>query len=305
VSDRPDDIPADPAAPARPVYRDDDEFNKSLDAASASIRKAAGPDVLGNVLFWGMLLAIAVLLVGDWAFDWRVRRTLIPGVDLVKLLAVAVAGMFVVHHVSTRNHHTRILRQRLCFQCGTSLAKVSVDAAGDGTCPECARAYNLGEYRRPQQNRGRGFNGYIDGEHFDKAIFAAAEQIRKTRGTGFEADLMGWSWIALGVIFGCRVVLGWDFDWLPGSGDVPYTGILFVSLLIWGGWYTARMKRLKPSIVSERLCMNCGYCLLHTPIDDDGLGSCPECDSEFVVAQYERPPDADDAETATDEAPAG
>ena len=46
--------------------------------------------------------------------------------------------------------------------------------------------------------RGRHFRGYLDEAHFDKALFAAAEQIRKTRSAGFETDIMGLCWIALG-----------------------------------------------------------------------------------------------------------
>ena len=43
-------------------------------------------------------------------------------------------------------------------------------------CPECEREFNLGEYRRPEENRGHEFQGYVDRAHFDKAMYAAAEQ---------------------------------------------------------------------------------------------------------------------------------
>lgn len=275
--------------PERVVYRDQDEFNKALDTASESIRKAKGPDVVGNVAWWGLLAVIAVLVLADWVFDWDIRRTLVPGVDLVKPAGLLVAAMLIYHHAWTRNRHGRILRDRLCFGCGTSLVGVTVDDQGDGCCPTCDRLFNLGGYRRPNDNRGRDFHGYLDEAHFDKAIYAAAEQVRRTRGFGFEYDVMGWLWIALGVSFFASLILDLDlFDWIPV--DLPYHGIWFGLLGLWGAWYSYRVGRLKPSIVDRRGCMNCGFCLLGTEVDDDEIGRCPECGTTFALGQYVKPP---------------
>ncbi len=294
MSERPDEIADDAersesARPAaRVVYRDAEEFKKALDAASESIAKSAGPDIVGHVVWWGLLALLAFIYTAQWTIGWDIRHELIPGFDLVKPVWVLIVGIFLLHMVETRNRHGAILRKRLCLKCGMSLQATAVDDAGDGVCPNCARAFNLGEYRRPEENRGRHFGGYLDADHFDKAIYGAAEQINTTRATGFEAELMGWLWIALGVAFGTAVVLDWDvLGFLPGW--FPVYGAWFVAMFVWSWVYASRMKRLKPRIVDERLCMNCGFCLLGTPTDDDGFGRCPECGEGFVPGQYERP----------------
>ena len=118
-------------------------------------------------------------------------------------------------------------------------------------CTTCERQFNLGEYRRPSENRGRDFRGYMDADHFDKAMFAAAEQIKTTRGFGLEGGVMGWAWVALGVSFGLKVVLGWNlFDWLPEF--IPVHGLWLVTLVVWGAWHTARLKKLLGAVDPEK-----------------------------------------------------
>ena len=100
---------------------------------------------------------------------------------------------------------------------------------------------------------------------------------------------MGCCWIALGVSFFGGMIFDWGlYDWIPGPPPMNLIG--FILLLVWGSWYTTRMKKLVPSIIEKRCCMNCGYCLLHTQTDQGGLGRCPECGGEFVLGQYQRPP---------------
>ena len=83
---------------------------------------------------------------------------------------------------------------------------------------------------------------------------------------------------------------GWDVvDWVPGPQ--PTFLILLVTMFAWGGWYQARVSRLRPAIAASRLCFQCGYSLLHTEVDDAGIGRCPECGTEFDAAQYEPPPE--------------
>ena len=206
------------------------------------------------------------------------------------MLWLVVGAMIVGHFAWTRSRQSRILRHRLCLKCGASLVDKPVDDDGSGVCLQCGRGFNLGEYQRPDENRGRNFRGYIDATHFDKAVFSAAEQIRKTRSLGFESDVMGCCWLALAVSFGGRVLFDWDlFDWIPGG--VPVHGLWFVTLLVWGSWYTMRVRKLQPAIIDQRLCMNCGFCLLGAPTDDAGLGRCAECGCVFATAQYERPPE--------------
>lgn len=276
------------AGSERVIYRNIKDFNKAIDAAAESIAKAKSPDLLGNVVWWGLILFTGFLYGVDRIFNWDLRHTLIPGIDLIDPLMVVIIGLVIWFLAWRRNQHDRILRDRLCLQCGTQLRDVEVDATGDGVCPNCKRNYNLGEYRRPDENRGTHFQGYLDTAHFDNTLFAAAEQIKKTRAIGFESDLMGLCWIALTVSFFGGLIFGWElYYWIPGSS--PVNLIAFIILLIWGSWYVARMKKLGPSIIDQRRCMNCGYILLYTPINEQGLGRCSECGEIFILNQYERP----------------
>lgn len=272
----------------RIFYRDADEFNKALDKASEAIRTSASPDYLGNTIWWGLVAFQAFLYIADWVFDWEVRNEIIPGVDLVKPIWIVIIGVIAFYHGWTRNRHAQILKSRLCFKCGTKLLKVEVDDGGDGVCPDCEREFNLGEYRPPTENRGRGFQGYIDQPHFDKVMYATAEQIRKSRGQ-FESDLLGWCWLGLGVSFGLKMLLKWDlFEWLPWP--IPVHAVWLVVMLIWSWIYTIRVKRLRPGILDRRLCFICGYSLIQARTNEAGVGRCPECGSEFILAQYDNPP---------------
>ncbi|MHC4990075.1 MAG: hypothetical protein ACYTGC_03755 [Planctomycetota bacterium] len=280
--------PATDRGEARAIYRDDEEFNSSLDKAAESIRKAAGPNVLGNAIWCGLVGLQVFLYATDKLLGWDLRTQLVPGVDLVKPLWIVIIGLIVWDHVWRRQQHARIIGKRLCFQCGASQADTPVDEHGDGTCPGCGRAFNLGEYRRPAENRGAGFSGYLDPEHFDKALYKAAERIRSARGFGLESNLLGWAWIALGVCFGASVLLGWDvLDWVPT--DLHVYGVWFVGLLVWSGFYSWRLQRMRPSIVAKHLCFDCGFSLVGTPTDEQGIGRCSECGALFVLAQYVRP----------------
>ncbi len=88
--------------------------------------------------------------------------------------------------------------------------------------------------------------------------------------------------------FGAKFLLGLSvFSVLPW--DLRWHFMWLVTMLLWSTIYAWRVQRLKPAIVRQQLCFNCGYSLVHTPTDEDGLGRCPECAQEFVRAQYERP----------------
>ena len=95
VQDTPDTDAPPGIGSERVFYRDMDEFNTALDAASESIRKAGRRDVLGPII-WFSLVAAQVLLYGlDWIFDNELRTTLIPGLDLVTLLLLFPKFYFV------------------------------------------------------------------------------------------------------------------------------------------------------------------------------------------------------------------
>ncbi|MCP3905239.1 MAG: hypothetical protein GY715_16560 [Planctomycetes bacterium] len=274
----------------RLFYRDDDEFNTALDKATETIIKAEGPPVFRNVAWLALIGVQAFLYLSDWVLHWDVREGLVPGVDLVKPMWILIGIAAVIDHAWTRNRHGRIIRNRLCFTCAKSLLDVPLDAAGGGRCPACDRPYNVGEYRRPRENRGREFQGYIDGDHFDRTMYAAAERIHRARGGGLQADLLTWAWVALGVCFGLSLLAGWDpLDWIPGPQ--PNYAVASGILGVWSLVHWLRTRRFRPRVIERRLCLDCGYSLLHTPCDENEIGRCPECGELFSVAQYQRPPD--------------
>jgi hypothetical protein len=276
----------------RVFYRDDDEFHTALDKATETIIKAEGPPAFRTIAWITLIGLQAALYLSDWILGWNLREGLVPGVDLVKPMWVVLFVTAVIDHTWTRNRQGRILKQRLCFECARSLLDVPTDDDGGGTCPGCDRVFNLGEYRRPGENRGREFQGYIDGAHFDKTMYAAAERIHRVRGGGLQTDLLTWGWTALGVCFGLSVV-GWDpLDWIPGPQ--PNYGIAAGIMGVWSLVHWLRTRRLRPAISERLLCLDCGYSLVQTPRDENGVGRCPECGTVFAVAQYERPPDDED-----------
>ncbi len=272
----------------RLFYHDVAAFNTAMDKAAESIGNAEKPNILGSVIWWGAVALLAFLYLSDWIWDWDLRRA-VPGVDLVKPMWIAIIGMIIGYHAWKRHQHDRIVKKRLCLRCGMSLLQQPVDEQGTGVCPRCERDFNLGEYRRPTENRGAGFQGYIDESHFDKSMYAAAEQIRKTRGANLEFELLGWSWLALGISFGVKFVFGFNLlKWLPW--DLPFHLFWLGIVFAWSGIWAFRVQRLKPSIVGHRLCFNCGYSLLHALVDATGQGRCPECAQEFIMNQYTKPP---------------
>ena len=272
----------------RLFYHDVGAFNTAMDKAAESISNAEKSNTLGQVIWWSAVALLAFLYLSDWILDWEVRRA-IPGVDLVKPLWAAIIGLIIGYHAWQRHQHDRIVKKRLCLECGTSLLRDPVDEVGSGVCPRCDRDFNLGEYRRPTENRGAGFKGYIDEKHFDKSMYAAAEQIRKTRGANLEFELLGWSWLALGVSFGIKLIFGLNLlEWIPG--ELPYYIFWLGIVLAWSGAWAFRVQRLQPAIVAKRLCFNCGYSLVHALVDATGWGRCPECAQEFAMKQYKKPP---------------
>ncbi|MBT8486885.1 MAG: hypothetical protein HKO59_03925 [Phycisphaerales bacterium] len=46
------------------------------------------------------------------------------------------------------------------------------------------------------------------------------------------------------------------------------------------------VRRARTRIVSQRLCLSCGYTLLRTPVDGEDSGRCPECGRRFWAASY-------------------
>jgi hypothetical protein len=276
----------------RAYYRNEEEFKAGFDKAVEAIDARRRVGRIDAVIWFGLWSVLAILYVSRWAFGWRLYA-IVPGVDLRSITWVLLVVYLVLYHIRARHKHTFILRGRQCLECGEKLLRIETDDAGDGTCPACGRVFNLGEYRRPSEQRGTQFKGYLDAEHFDKAMHEAGERVMKRRGLGVERDVIGWSWIALGIAFGCNLLLDVNiFAFLPGA-DVWFW-VWLGAMFVWSGAYTARVRRIVPSLLLERGCFECGYSLLGTPTGDDGLGRCPECASAFALAEYDRPAEGDD-----------
>lgn len=278
----------------RVYYRNKEEFNTAFDKAVEAIDKTRRVGRIDAFIWIGLWSLLAVLYLSQWLFGWRLHAV-IPGADVRSITWIALAVYFALYHIRARHKHEFILRARQCLECGEKLLGVDTDEAGDGTCPACGRDFNVGEYRRPSERRGAQFAGYLDAEHFDKAMEEAGERILKRRGLGMEGEIMGAAWLALAIAFGFNIILDMSlFASFPGGN--AWFWVWLAAMLIWSGVYAARVKRIVPSLVPDRRCLECGYSLLGTPTDDDGLGRCPECASPFALEEYARPPEPEERE---------
>jgi len=97
--------------------------------------------------------------------------------------------------------------------------------------------------------------------------------------------------VALGLLMPVMVLLNITLKWnLPLPGWSP----LLFHLIFWPvfAWYMFTMrKRLDPVryIITNRLCLNCGYPLRGLPLDSNWNGRCPECGREYNLGDYVHP----------------
>lgn len=121
---------------------------------------------------------------------------------------------------------------------------------------------------------------YRTEQHFESCMRTASQRLLRVEGTA----LQRWSfWVMLVVVISSFTVLPFVFK--PGGS------ILGLSItLLWTGWFATRTTRMSNRIVAERLCLRCGYPLLHAPVDESGFSRCPECGRRFHEGEYRRPP---------------
>ena len=275
-----------PGAEAFVAYRNEQEFNTALDAAAERIRSSRRFDGLGWL--WFTMFAIgAIFAFCQWVLGLKLHLAVIPGVNLFGWWWVALIVMAFVHHGVVRNFHRTVIRRRLCFECGKALLGVPTED-DRGACPDCGRRFALAQYRRPGDNRGRKFVGYVDTEHFNAVLDAASDRIRAAHGQGWEKFAYDWLWLGLLVSFIAGIFTRWSlFSGTIGTGNVHF-GWLIV-MLLWSAVRALRHRRLRPSIVEKRRCLTCGYSLLQMPVDGDGYGRCPECGDEFAEGEWTPP----------------
>ena len=65
--------------------------------------------------------------------------------------------------------------------------------------------------------------------------------------------------------------------------------VLLIPTLFSIYWEANRTPRQIRKIISEQLCLNCGYTLSHAPTDDAGRGYCSECGQSFLRDWYRVP----------------
>ncbi len=142
-------------------YRYERQFEADFDEAShRMIRKHGSPTerfalALASIL--GSLLGVSMqgLLYG--------LRLLVA--DLA--IAAALTFVIIVAMVGTISFciwwglrgrlrfRTRLIEERLCFECGYALIGQDVDEHGVGRCPECGETFNVTRYLRPPKRYHR------------------------------------------------------------------------------------------------------------------------------------------------------
>jgi hypothetical protein len=275
------------------AYRDEAHFREVLDEAADRIQSLPRSGQLVNGLFYGLLVFQIAGVLSRVFFKWDFREHIVPGVDLASLLWALLVSVYAIGWLGNRRFHAQIVRKRLCLDCGTPLRRAQLSADGTGQCPQCTRAFSLAEYRHPSANAGREFGGYHDNDHFDKTMSHAADRIRQTGGLRNEGQLLSSLWSGLLILWLGKVLFGWDVVVPIGRMTVGLPAVVLVVLFAWSIVHHFRNASLIERIVTNHMCLDCGYSLMHTP-DDVGIGRCPECGGEFNRRQYERPEDEDD-----------
>lgn len=97
------------------------------------------------------------------------------------------------------------------------------------------------------------------------------------------------SWVGSRAIEFVGVRLSFPTDAIEWTKAVGFALLVATgsAAAVWG--FRGR-RRFRDRLIAERLCLECGYSLLGSPLDADGRGRCPECGKTFDVVRYLRPP---------------
>ena len=77
---------------------------------------------------------------------------------------------------------------------------------------------------------------------------------------------------------------------VPFQINLIYNDMIFLGLMLLYPfillWYITRYSRFIDKINRDHMCFECGYSLLHSPVDENGYGTCSECGKIFHPNYY-------------------
>lgn len=91
-----------------------------------------------------------------------------------------------------------------------------------------------------------------------------------------------------GAIYGVQLFVSDKLLALAWIGVILSVLVVMFTVALW--WGLRGRTRFRKRLVEQRLCFDCGYALIGQPLDEAGLGRCPECATSFDVRRYLRPP---------------
>ena len=123
---------------------------------------------------------------------------------------------------------------------------------------------------------------YYDTYHFDKSMEAAASHLMLKHGSWIDRLLV------LGVLILFAIFL-LVFFLITTANFWIFVSLILLSPLVFF-LYIIRAKQFSKSIIRKRICIYCGYSLIHTFTDDNGYGTCSECGKRFHLGYYRQLP---------------
>lgn len=299
-------------------YKTQEQFDATLEAAAQRLARWRGLR-----LQWYLLTVAGVVLI-----VLTIIKVIISAISaesgafiqtnyLLWAWAIAV-GWCLLYFRSMRRLADRIIDRRLCLRCAASLLNTETNEHGNGVCPRCCCVFSLGDYTAPSQNIAglqaamqrvkdrlppvleppprqgarpvrivvpRG-GLYRNRTHFDQVMHRAAMRfLIHGRGlVSLQTGLIGGALPAT-VVFFVAYAIGVEWTLLFGILGI---GLLFAAVLIgltvWGHADASRAR-----LISQRLCLACGYSLHGLRTDQRGCGRCPECGRPFHPEEYTAP----------------
>lgn len=119
---------------------------------------------------------------------------------------------------------------------------------------------------------------YEDAAHFDRCMKPAALRFG-------QAVWVMWLMLAGGLVLILAATIALN-AWV----DPRFGFVAFLAIPLWTSWVFARRRRFITVVLARRLCLQCGYELTRTPVDEAGWGVCSECGRAFNLCEYRRPP---------------
>lgn len=306
-------------------YRDNQHFEESIQDAASRIMRWSGLRFQWYVLtIGGVVLIVFTLLKLFEILIGHEPQTFLNGMGLIVAWVVAL-GWTWLYSLEARGLSQRIIKKRLCLQCGHSLLDSATDDYGSGVCSNCCHVFNLGEYLPPtggiealrtirqgleEARRSQaappipltrpvpairdlspstpspGLSLYKDEYHFNRVMARAAARQLVFKPFALSLRFTLYGILLPSLVFTLMVLNFFPIGW-------PFTTMMILGCLFFlyllGMKYLAQLTVMQCRIVKFRLCLSCGHSLEDAQLDEKGIGACPKCGQRFHALLYKAP----------------